>query len=43
MLHVRDIRPMVFDEAPTVLLAAERATHSHVASPEYVEIARLST
>ena len=31
------------DEAPTVLLAAERATHSHVASPEYVEIARLCT
>jgi hypothetical protein len=39
MLHVRDVRPMVFDEAPTVLLVAERTTHSHVALPEYVESA----
>ena len=41
MLYVRDVRTMVFDKAPIVPLAAERATHLHVASPEYDEIARL--
>jgi len=41
MLHVRNIRAMIFDQAPKVLSAAERAAHWHVASPEYHEIARL--
>jgi hypothetical protein len=32
---------LIFDKAPIVLSAAEHATHWHVASPEYDEIARL--
>jgi hypothetical protein len=38
--HVRAV-VLVFDKAPIVLSAAEHATHWHVASPEYDEIARL--
>jgi hypothetical protein len=34
--------PMVFDQAPIVLPAAERAAHRHLAASEHDEIARLS-